>query len=402
LAAVALAALAAAAMPQSAEARFHSPYDSQLAAAPIKPSPAPTTPTAPLFGFNYATGYYGTVDPATTAKQLVAINPNSVLRLPLNWQTLQPTCTTGTAIGYCGGQPGPINWAFLDPIISTLHASNVRVLGLVLGSPSWAWDKNDCASNCLTRAQQNGGLSVPPADNALVLQQLQAFVTQVVHHYDAMYPGEFVGVEVWNEPNLTDFWVLNSGPDAARYVRLLCAGYQGVRAANSTMPVISAGLANAANTNGNVATANYLANMYAAGAASCMTAIGVHPYPVFNTTPPDDTSSLGMQYDLNVVRYVEFLYNHVGTPIWITEFGYFTPGTYGQYPIDPSTQASYLVRAYQIVSGMNDVKAFIIHTLYDVWGGASPSFGIYADPLHPKPGVASMTTQFRSLTGPST
>jgi hypothetical protein len=315
-----------------------------------------------------------------------------VVRIGINWAGLQP-------------RPGDIQWSSLDPLVASLHAHGIRAVGMILTSPRWAWNLLDCGGYCFT---DPAGIAMPPADNPRTLGFLQSFVASTVDRYNKMYPGEFVGLEIWQEQNIQGWWQALGGVNPARYTRLLCAAYAGVRSVDPSLPVIFGGLGNLSTTItkwGVVkqqSVSDFLDGAYWAGAAHCMTAMAVHPY-TFNLEPPDGPNNHFLSA-LSTVRQRAAMHGDAGRALWITEFGYYTGCRVG-FPQCQATnfqdQANFLECSYQLVASMPDVKALLVLTLYDYAGqqqmAPDQMFGIFQNPGTPKPAVTMFTKLFRTF-----
>src|SRR3954447_5550935 len=124
------------------------------------------------------------------------------------------------------GTRGRYDWSYLDRANAVLTANHMKPLIVVIGSPSWAHGSVNCAadSRCL----------VPP--DASRDGDWQNFVKAVAQRYP-----NALGIEVWNEPNLSMFWAPH--PNPIRYTTLLKEAYSAVKSAVPSMPVVAGGLA---------------------------------------------------------------------------------------------------------------------------------------------------------------
>lgn len=208
-------------------------------------------------------------DPINYVK-LAANGGAKVIRDDVTWADVEKT-------------KGSYDWSGTDKMMATAASNGVRVLLVVLTSPSWA----------------NGGASYTgPPNNA---SDYGNFVGKVAARYGTN--GAFwsanptlpkylpIGIELWNEPNLNVFWG-SKRPDPAKYTSMLIAGYNAAKAADSSLTVVSAGLSpaggyNDIDCNGTTDSGisdyamnpvNFLKSMYANGAAKRFDALGWHPY----------------------------------------------------------------------------------------------------------------------------
>gem|GEM_PF-1312122 len=110
--------------------------------------------------------------------------------------------------------------------------------------------------------------------------------------------------EIWNEPD-GGFW--KPTPNAAQYVPLLKAAYEEIKAVDTACKVMVGGL-----TGWN---ADYLKNMYTAGAKGYFDKIAVHPY---GYGVDNNARVVRMRNEFNAVLQQN---GDTGMPIWISESG---------------------------------------------------------------------------------
>jgi hypothetical protein len=340
------------------------------------------------------------------AQQIAAMHPHSLVRIEVDWGSMQPKCSTIGASGCLG--PGPIYWGYLDSLMASLRKYGLRMLGTIDTSPRWTWDLTECTSATSSCSDDPGSWPHPPADTPTALDYLRQFLVALIQRYDSGYPGQFAGLEVWNEENVQTWWKTSAGPDPARYTRMLCTAYRAVKSVNPSIPVVFGGLGNVIATNtfkGNIymGVGDFLDGTYNAGAAGCMTDMSIHPY-TSNLEPPDGPHSVFLTA-LSNVRAAEAAHGDTGRPLWITEFGYYT-GCQSSLPwcepVSWQDQANFLECAYQLVAGMPDVQVLLIIAMYDSPApGSSQStqeyWGIFQDPGTAKPASSMFTNLFRSF-----
>jgi hypothetical protein len=273
-------------------------------------------------------------------------------------------------------------WSSLDGYYRAMDALGIRPLVDLVGSPAWAREAGCSLSRC----------PQAPAHDA----DYQAFVRALV----ARYP-HLAGLEVMNEPNLTEWW---PDPDPARYAEILKAAYAGAKAANPDVPVVTAGLS----PNGAISPGQFLNEAYAAGIKGHYDKLGFHVY-VGGTLPsvaPD------VKTEMSTVRNVRDE-NGDSAPFWITETGFPSDGAsrYSSAVYTEDTQAQMLGVDYRVLSSMPDVEGVFVFLLSDVpgWSGTQ-KMGLYRSDLTPKPAVDAFRqaradpfwpTYDMSVTGPA-
>jgi hypothetical protein len=296
----------------------------------VKCSGGATDPPPPplQLGFNTYT------DQLTVSKQRQ--EGATLTRLFVNWYQVEP-------------RAGAWSWNNTDQEYQEIVKGGLRPLIVVNGAPCWA------STSCQTLFQ------APPSTKHD--SDWSAYVRAVT----ARYP-QAAGIEVWNEPNLAAAFYPQADP--VRYTQLLSEAYTAVKSVNSSMPVISGGLAmndtDGAGGSG-YASRTFLAGMYAAGARRYMDAVGIHAYPT-------DTASDGsMVWDpaalarwLQQVDDVAASNGVQAPPVWITEMGVSTSTEHGFPPAaTPDQQASYLSSMINMAQTDPEVRAAIIDSLQD-------------------------------------
>jgi Cellulase (glycosyl hydrolase family 5) len=165
-------------------------------------------------------------------------------------------------------------------------------------------------------------------------------------------------VEVWNEPNLTQFWT--QGANAGEYARLLQASYVDVKATWPSIAVVGHNLSR--NDIGWInAVYTQLDTIFGAGTAAAndyyFDAIGAHPYCGTSTSgyDPADTSHAdelgtgGGALDPDFLGYrrlrdAVIAKEGQGKPVCIGEFGYATLGS-GWFKVTEAQRAAYVPSA---------------------------------------------------------
>jgi hypothetical protein len=245
--------------------------------------------------------------------------------------------------------PAPWDWWLTDAMIDDVEAAGLEIIARLGRQPFWT--------------QPNGGWppndSEPPAD----LELFGAFCEATA----ARYRGRIDAYQVWNEPNLAREWGDNWGtpeiersPNAAEYVALLKACYQGIKRGDPDATVISAGLApTGTHSPAAIPDALFIQQMYDAGAAPYFDVLGVHA-PGYGQPPelaPDDPAFEG--HNWRAFRHVEEIRRlmvrngDAAKQVAVLEVGWTTDTlheTYSWMAIDEETQADYMARAYQFAA----------------------------------------------------
>lgn len=224
-------------------------------------------------------------------------------------------------------ETGPDSYSLLghyDDAIRRAAASGTQVVVTVYTSPSWASGETNRES--------------PPLDAADYADFMRFAAARWGAQVDAW--------EVWNEPNLADFW--STGPNAARYAQLLKAAYPAIKAADSGAEVVFGGLA--------YNDYRFVEAAYAAvpNLGDYYDVMATHPYPrPANAAPdrvwldPDGRIAVKAFAGYREVRKV-MLARGDDKPLWFTEFGWST-NTIDGWGVSESQQAAYLDQALRCV-----------------------------------------------------
>jgi spore germination protein YaaH len=307
---------------------------------PAAPAQAPQSP-APAVG-NLPFDYGIQVDPrgnkAANIGHIQALGFRWV-KFQMPWKDVEPS-------------PGNYQWGTWDDVIGAYSAAGIKVLLSIPKAPDWARPAGD-----------NRSVEGPPADYGT----FAAFLGQVAQRYT----GRVQAIEVWNEQNL---WYEGGGspmpPD--RYVAMLSAAYQAIKAADPNMIVVSGAPTPAGEVGGfAIDDVNYLSGMYAAGLKNVSDAIGAHPsgYNCPATadwqTVQDPTAthfrgpfdnrhhSWCFRGTMESYRNVMVANGDSAKTIWATEFGWASsasPAPNYEYAADNTLeeQAQWTVEAYQM------------------------------------------------------
>ena len=242
-----------------------------------------------------------------------------------------------------------------DQQYAELIAAGLHPEIVAFTAPCWARPSTDCSNPYFTG----------PPDQAY----MQDWVTYI-HDLAVRYPAA-AAIEVWNEPNLDQYFLPRSNP--ARFTALLKAAHTAIKAVNANIPVISGGLllsppiAGSGQVSGGYGAVQFLAAMYADGAKSSMDALGVHIYPSdYVNGAPATWDPVAMQTWLGQIGAVRSAAGEGSQPIWITEMGISTTTEPG-WPAatTPQQQATDLSQMIQIAKANPSIRTAIIHGLED-------------------------------------
>jgi hypothetical protein len=278
-----------------------------------------------LFGFNDNSVLFQQSDPESAIQRSAAVGAN-VIRYTLNWDYIEAT-------------QGQFNWRGYDPLYQAARQHGIRPILIVAFSPGWTRPL-DLSCGTTGRAHCHN----PP--DARFDGAWTNFVTEAVKRYP-----ESAAVEIWNEPNLSNFW--KSGPNPTRYAQLLNEAYDAVKNVNPNMPVLGGALANSQfGGNGSTPYERYLNALL--DLKPRFDALAIHDYDTAGT------DANWFDRTLDIARSALDSHGYPGVPIWVTELG---RSTTGPRAVTPVVQATRLLQMLQALDKRPYIKAAVIHTL---------------------------------------
>jgi hypothetical protein len=284
------------------------------------------------FGFNETAVFQDQV-PADTAARLAQDAGADSLVVTVDWRAAEP-------------QRGVFRWRAFDEIYDASLARGIRPVFSVLYAPPWSW------ADGLTCEPDPRYCRYPPSPEHD--DDWRDFVRRVADRYP-----ELAAIQIWNEPNIPQFW--QGGIDPERYTEMLKLAYAATKSENAELPVLGAALANWWGDDGErgMADRRFLRRMYYAGAKGHMDGIAVHPYPA-------DIDLWQFFKTLTDLRTVRDAAGDSDTKLWATETGASTtdPANHN-FVFNERDQAAVLVRVYGLLRSMPDVGGTFVHTLIE-------------------------------------
>jgi hypothetical protein len=302
------------------------------------------------------------------------------VRADVGWAALEPDQK---------GQISSYAFNLYDHSIDKANAAGIKVLMPIVEVPYWASaDPNKYIDSSGKKHWNNNYRPTNWSDYGDI-------VKTVVNHYKAKGVHTY---EIWNEPNNSRFWP--SGVSASEYTNMLKAGYNAVKAADSSATVVSGGLM--------YNDYDYIADMYRAGAKSYMDAVAVHPYAVrpypYFVSPTDSWKRSDGRIDphafpaITEVKKTMDSFGDSGKQVWLTEIGSATTTRAGG--VSEATQAEDLQSAMTYVQQFPWVKASFWYALRDLNasdGGTEDRFGLVRRDFSEKPSYKALQTFISSL-----
>ena len=195
---------------------------------PLPPTPTPRPQMVNAFGYGiqaHALGNVNHEEIMATVKDLGF----GWLKQQIEWKTVETA-------------KGQYDWAEIDRLVDVAQQNGIYLLLSVVKAPDWARGPNPDTS-----------VEGPPGNP----QDFADFLGAMA----ARYKDRVQAYEIWNEQNLHYEWG-NEQIDAARYVQLLAAAYQAIKAVDSRALVISGALTPAGSVPGEFALSQNYPNPF--------------------------------------------------------------------------------------------------------------------------------------------
>lgn len=238
-------------------------------------------------------------------------------------------------------EPRQDEWDFTqsDRIVDLAEQWELGLIVRLGQSPDWAIDSEFIVDDAHDS---------PPRD----LEDWAEYCATIAERY----AGRILAYQIWNEPNLRREWG-EQAPDAEAFVELLASCSEAIRAVDSEVILISAGLSP---TGGPMPLAMpddlYLDAMYRANFQQYVDVVGVHA-PGFAPPQygPDDADRDGNARwasfrRVEDLRKIMLRHDDAERQMAILEFGYTTDTSnpdYSWFAVSEELQASYVLEAYQ-------------------------------------------------------
>ncbi|MEX5720542.1 cellulase family glycosylhydrolase [Geodermatophilus maliterrae] len=222
--------------------------------------------------------------------EVVALGARWV-RTDANWSWIEP-------------RQGAPDWSELDALVSAADARGLDVLLVVGRMPEWARPAGT--------TELHGPSSA--AERSLFADFTGRLATRYAAQVDAW--------EVWNEPNLDQFWA--PSPDPANYAAVLRAAYPAIKSADPATPVLIGGSGGA--SSGDIDSVTWYRGVYANGAQPYFDAATMHPYQDWRAAASGHQNT-GEMARVPAVRQIMTENGDGAKPMWGTEFGAPTSGS---------------------------------------------------------------------------
>jgi exo-beta-1,3-glucanase (GH17 family) len=197
-----------------------------------------------------------------------------------------------------------------------------------------------------------------------IFQEWKAAYISFVRDAATRYTGRIHKWEVWNEPNLVDFW--HPVPDVQQYIELYTGAAEAIHSIDATAQVsVQIGALQGASDEPRGDT--FLQQIYDAHVD--VDVVSFHAYTLGMAAPPTVTGAYNNFDDVTAIRAVMIANGMSDKNMWITEFGWPTDR------VSPSQQASYLGTALGMIR--DDYSSYVSVALVYQLMDAGDYFGLY-------------------------
>jgi hypothetical protein len=267
-------------------------------------------------------------------------------------------------------------WGTLDAKVAAATAHGLQVLGILDYSPQW-----NAHPGCETGSPNQCAPADPKA--------FAAFAAAAAVHFPQIRYWE-----IWNEPNLRQFWAPTPAP--ADYVVMLNEAYAAIKAVAPNAVVLSGGLSRAQDVPGReIHPVTFVNAMYENRAKFDILALHPYTYPF---SPNTITTGNGWP-DVAAIRAIMIANGDSAKQIWITEFGVPTcgPGKASAVDAQPFGSADYMTEAaqqtilsevFRAIRSVSYIGAFFVYEIMDDNSSDSSNrencFGVFHSDDSPK------------------
>lgn len=309
-----------------------------------------TASTASALGFAVPEVFGMTSSELDTVLNRVAGSGATWIRLDMAWCSIEET-------------QGQFDWSYTDSAVAAAATRNIQVLGLPTCTPAWAANGGDWTTGASSPGQQAGYV---------------AFIDALAQRYK----GKISAWEMWNEPNLDQFW--SPKPSATSYASLVRAAVPKIRVADPTATILTGGIGDGPPPD--IHPLPWLEALYAEDVMTLFDGVAVHLYPDY---------AAGTIGEMGVIHEYRSLLDRHGDAtkqLWATEVG---ATTLGQPGASETLQAKLLTEQVNTWRTVPNRGPLFFYTLNDFPASdeSESNFGLYRKDGSEKPAVSA----FRAL-----
>ncbi|MEO8376606.1 MAG: sugar-binding protein, partial [Candidatus Sumerlaeota bacterium] len=174
--------------------------------------------------------------------------------------------------------------------------------------------------------------------------------------------------EIWNEPNITPFWM--PAPDPSLYASLLAQTYDEIKKADPNAQVVGMCVSGP--------DYKFIDGAYRAGARGKFDALSFHHY----NSSPDESM---LEAEIRTIKRIMERYGDTEKPFYISELGYTTGPSTVAKPVDFDEQAEWIVKSH-LISIAEYVQRYYYYKMIDDDPKFNPDglWGLYEHDLKKK------------------
>lgn len=294
-------------------------------------------------------------NPATVAREFGLMTAMHVtwIRADFDWSAIEVN-------------RGQFDWSYPDAVVKEASARRMSVLPVLSHTPVWARPAGTTSS-------------APPEHPA----DFADFARAAAVRYGPLGVHTW---EIWNEPNINDFW--QPAPDAGKYGELFRATADTVHPIDPNATLLIGGLTRGTDTaNGSrISQITFVERLYGNGAAQVADGIAVHPYSFPSLPAQANAAVVGGLDDVPALHRVMARHGEGRKKVWITEFG--APTGTASDAVSDGDQVRTILLAHKLVQKWDWAGPLIYFELRD--RGTNPAideenFGVVRTDLSLKP-----------------
>lgn len=218
---------------------------------------------------------------------------------------------------------GTYDWSLYDRIVDELSRREIGMVAVILDAPDWS-----------RPADSLGASDGPPVDPSSV----GSFVQEFTERYGDAVPF----VQFWDQPNIADRWG-GTPASAADFLPYLAAAFNGARAGNPEVGVVTPELAISTSPGEDNADLAFMNALYNVGGSSFFDIVAMQLDG--GTTSPDDRRISAARQNFSravLMRELMVRNGDASTPVWATSMGWARSASTSE-----SEQAEFVIRALE-------------------------------------------------------
>lgn len=232
------------------------------------------------------------------------------VRQPFSWSQIEQT-------------QGTLDWSAYDRVIEHLSRRQIGVIAVVTQTPGWA-----------VAPGRDVFANAPPDDPDL----LRTFTQALTSHFGKAVPF----VQLWDDPNTSLGWG-GSPATGETFLPYLVASFNGARAGNSGVRVVTPELAIVSDTPEGLGDLDFVRDLYAVRGNSFFDVLGIE-LDGGSYSPDDRRSAVDRLNFSRAILFRDLMLegDDKSTPIWATSYGWAAQGN-----ISRDEQAEFVLRGME-------------------------------------------------------